>query len=89
MLFYEKRRKKAGAGLGWFGTGRTEEDIVWEKWSLQVTLATPRTEDGKFCRTIRSWAASDQNTRAQQGSQGRRVFVAEDHNQHHQHRQQE
>ena len=48
VLFYEKRRKKAGAGLGWFGTGRAEEDIIWEKWSLAITLATPRTEDGKL-----------------------------------------
>ena len=48
VLFYEKKRKKAGAGLGWFGTGKVEEDILWEKWSLIVTLATPNTEHGGF-----------------------------------------
>ena len=45
--FFEKKRRKAGGGLGWFGGGKADEDILWEKWKLEVTLATPRTEDGK------------------------------------------
>ncbi|KAL9640164.1 MAG: hypothetical protein Q9164_000432 [Protoblastenia rupestris] len=46
VSFFEKKRRKAGAGLGWF-TGKAEEEVCWEKWGLEVTLATPRTEDGE------------------------------------------
>lgn len=37
--FFEKKRKKA-----WFTKG--EEEVCWERWTLDVTLATPRTESG-------------------------------------------
>jgi len=37
VQFFEKRRRKA-----WFTKG--EEEICWEQWTLDVTLATPRTE---------------------------------------------
>ena len=47
VYFYEKKRRKAGGGLGWFTGVKGEEDVCWEKWSLEVTLATPRTEDGE------------------------------------------
>ncbi|MCJ1394688.1 hypothetical protein MMC18_007568 [Xylographa bjoerkii] len=44
VQFFEKRRRKAG-GLGWFTGGtKTEEEICWEVWRLEVTLATPKTE---------------------------------------------
>jgi len=44
VQFFEKRRRKAG-GLGWFtGGAKQEEEICWEKWRLEVTLATPKTE---------------------------------------------
>lgn len=43
VQFYEKRRKKGG-GLGWFGGGRAEEEVCWEIWRLEVTLAMPKTE---------------------------------------------
>lgn len=39
VQFFEKRRRKA-----WFTKG--EEEICWEQWTLNVTLATPRTESG-------------------------------------------
>ena len=45
VSFFEKKRRKAGGGLGWW-SGKAEEEICWEKWGLKVTLATPRTEDG-------------------------------------------
>lgn len=46
VQFFEKRRRKGG-GLGWFtGTGKTEEEVCWEIWCLDVTIATPRTEAG-------------------------------------------
>lgn len=38
VQFFEKRRRKA-----WFST-KGEEEICWELWTLDVTLATPRTE---------------------------------------------
>jgi hypothetical protein len=45
VQFFEKRRRKA-----WFTKG--EEEICWEQWTLDVTLATPRTESGKSKITI-------------------------------------
>jgi len=44
VQFFEKKRRKA-----WFTKG--EEEVCWEQWTLDVTLATPRTESGMFlCR---------------------------------------
>ncbi|RFU35846.1 hypothetical protein B7463_g451, partial [Scytalidium lignicola] len=37
VQFFEKKRRKA-----WFTKG--EEEVCWEQWTLDVTLATPRTE---------------------------------------------
>ncbi|KAL8796042.1 MAG: hypothetical protein Q9195_001618 [Heterodermia aff. obscurata] len=45
VQFFEKKRKKGG-GLGWFSGGKAEEEICWEIWRLEVTLATPKTELG-------------------------------------------
>ncbi|KAL2013574.1 hypothetical protein VTN00DRAFT_1099 [Thermoascus crustaceus] len=41
--FYEKRRRRAGL---WFGglAGKGEEEVCWEIWTLDVTIATPRTD---------------------------------------------
>jgi 3-methyladenine DNA glycosylase AlkD len=39
VQFFEKKRRKA-----WFAKG--EEEVCWEQWTLDVTLATPRTESG-------------------------------------------
>ena len=42
--FFEKRRRK----LGWLGgMGRGDEEVCWEEWLLEVTIARPRTESGK------------------------------------------
>jgi hypothetical protein len=43
--FFERKRKKAGT---WFGglTSKGEEEVCWEIWTLDVTIATPRTESG-------------------------------------------
>lgn len=43
--FYEKRRRRPGI---WFGglSGKGEEEVCWEVWNLDVTIATPRTESG-------------------------------------------
>ncbi|MCJ1459652.1 hypothetical protein MMC28_010031 [Mycoblastus sanguinarius] len=44
VQFFEKKRRKAG-GLGWFTSGaKGEEEVCWESWCLEVTLATPKTE---------------------------------------------
>ncbi|KAM0144553.1 hypothetical protein ACHAP3_000582 [Botrytis cinerea] len=45
VQFFEKKRRKA-----WFTKG--EEEVCWEQWTLDVTLATPRTESGKNVRTL-------------------------------------
>lgn len=48
VQYFEKKRRKAG-GLGWFtGGGKLEEEVCWEVWRLEVTLATPKTESGLF-----------------------------------------
>lgn len=47
VLFFEKKRRKAGGGLAWFTGGKGEEEVCWERWKVEVTLALPRTEDGK------------------------------------------
>lgn len=41
--FFEKRRRRAGL---WFGglAGKGEEEVCWEIWTLDVTIATPRTD---------------------------------------------
>jgi len=41
VQFFEKKRRKA-----WFTKG--EEEVCWEQWTLDVTLATPRTESGNY-----------------------------------------
>ncbi|MCJ1256628.1 hypothetical protein MMC24_004452 [Lignoscripta atroalba] len=44
VQFFEKKRRKGG-GLGWFtGGAKAEEEVCWEMWRLEITLATPRTE---------------------------------------------
>ncbi|KAH8702569.1 autophagy-related protein [Talaromyces proteolyticus] len=44
--FFERKRKKSGM---WFGglTGKGEEEVCWEIWTLDVTIATPRTESAE------------------------------------------
>ena len=51
IRFFEKKRRKAGGGLGWLTGAKGEEEVCWEKWSLEVTLATPTTEDGQYDKT--------------------------------------
>jgi autophagy-related protein 101 len=43
--FFEKKRRRTG---GWFGglAGKGEEEVCWEIWTIDVTIATPRTESG-------------------------------------------
>ena len=47
MQFFEKRRRKS-AWFGGLGGNRGDEEICWEVWSLDVTIATPKTEAGKL-----------------------------------------
>lgn len=41
--FYEKRRRKA-----YFTFGKGDEEVCWEQWTLDVTLAVPRSETGEW-----------------------------------------
>lgn len=43
--FFEKKRRRQGM---WFPglAGKGEEEVCWEIWTLDVTIATPRTESG-------------------------------------------
>lgn len=49
--FYEKKRRRSGL---WFGglAGKAEEEVCWEMWTLDVTIATPRTESGMYLDVI-------------------------------------
>lgn len=49
--FYEKKRRRPGM---WFGglAGKGEEEVCWETWTLDVTIATPRTESGMSLPTL-------------------------------------
>ncbi|RKU43559.1 hypothetical protein DL546_002731 [Coniochaeta pulveracea] len=41
VQFYERRRRKATA---WNMLGRGDEEVCWERWTVKVTVAEPRTE---------------------------------------------
>ncbi|PGH13950.1 hypothetical protein AJ79_03365 [Helicocarpus griseus UAMH5409] len=50
--FFEKRRRKGSAAGRWFGvgggiSGGIEEEVCWEVWTVDVTIATPRTESDR------------------------------------------
>jgi hypothetical protein len=49
--FYEKKRRRSGM---WFGglAGKGEEEVCWEMWTIDVTIATPRTESGMLLGMI-------------------------------------
>lgn len=51
VQFFEKKRRKGG-GLGWFGGGKGEEEVCWEVWMVEVTLAMPRTEAGEWLAVL-------------------------------------
>lgn len=40
VQFFEKKRRKT------YFFGKADEDVCWEQWTLDVTLAQPRTEAG-------------------------------------------
>jgi autophagy-related protein 101 len=42
VQFFEKKRRKT------YFFGKADEEVCWEQWTLDVTLATPRTETGTF-----------------------------------------
>lgn len=52
VQFFEKRRRKA-----WFTKG--EEEVCWEQWTLDVTLAIPRTESGELFTSSRKQVYAD------------------------------
>jgi autophagy-related protein 101 len=44
IQFFEKRRRKSG-WLGGMGRGGDEE-VCWEEWLLEITIAKPKTDSG-------------------------------------------
>ena len=48
--FSERRRRK-----GWFGA-KGDEDLIWETWTLNVVLASPRTQQGEMLSPFRAEA---------------------------------
>jgi autophagy-related protein 101 len=44
IRFFEKKRRKSG-WLGGMGRG-ADEEVCWEEWLLDVTIAKPKTESG-------------------------------------------
>lgn len=45
-------------GVGGGATGMNEEEVCWEVWTVDVTIATPRTESGMFCSFSSSSSSS-------------------------------
>lgn len=41
VQFFEKRRRKS-----YFSFGKADEEVCWEQWTLDVSVATPRTDTG-------------------------------------------
>jgi hypothetical protein len=64
VQFFEKRRKKA-----WFS--KAEEEVCWEQWTLDVTLATPKTESGKLSHGLlpKKNGCANELIRSSQGSE--------------------
>ena len=86
VQFFEKRRKKPAAGLGWFG-GKPDADVCWEVWRLEITLATPRTETGMACGSRARVSRADPESRAGQGHPSHGDHAAEDGHEDHEDRQ--
>jgi len=42
VQFFEKRRRKSA----WLSRG--DEEVCWERWTVKVVVAEPRTESGAF-----------------------------------------
>ena len=47
VQFFEKKRKKTS-----YFFSKADEDVCWEQWTLDVTLAQPRTETGTLSYTL-------------------------------------
>lgn len=56
VQFFEKRRRKSGMWFGGLG-GKGEEEICWEIWTVDITIATPRTESGMYFVVLRYFAS--------------------------------
>lgn len=72
--FYEKKRRRPGH---WFGglTGKGEEEVCWEIWTLDVTIATPRTESG-MCSLRVPLSRTNFGHRTSQSAQGNGKYAA-------------
>jgi autophagy-related protein 101 len=50
VQFFDRKRRKTGYTGGWLGRlgggGKTEEEVCWEEWCVQVVVARPRSEAG-------------------------------------------
>lgn len=49
VQFFEKKRRKTWYMRAAYGGG--DEEVCWECWTVKVTVAEPRTESGKECRS--------------------------------------
>lgn len=61
VQFFEKKRKKT------YFFGKADEEVCWEQWTLDVTLATPRTDSGTLLR-VGIYHSLTVTNRAGQGS---------------------
>lgn len=69
VQFFEKKRRKTGL---WFGA-KNEEQTCWETWTINITIAVPRTESGMasyFASTPLAHFADYMLCRTYQGPQG-------------------
>lgn len=54
VQFFEKRRRKA-----WLSRG--DDEVCWERWTVKVTVAEPKTESGACHNPLYPFPAADPN----------------------------
>jgi hypothetical protein len=81
VQFFDRKRRKSG----WLtGIGRAnEEEVLWEEWLVEVTIARPKTEGGENLFLILSLIASNLTDkrpwrRTREGPQGNGKLATED-----------
>jgi len=55
VQFFDRKRRKAVGG-GWLGrlggAAGGDEEVCWEEWVIEVVVARPRTEAGRYRNNV-------------------------------------
>ena len=89
IQFFEKKRRKTGwlSGMGRGG----DDEVCWEEWLLEVTIAKPKTESGTY-PSLPGLRIPDATTntlkcRAHKGTKSHGKFLAENRHENSGHRE--